>query len=100
MVTTRSASRLSSRRTREARENAFRDMQRVVDATTEIFGGEVRVRSDCDPEHPDDRFIVFEVIVGDGSEAALRLEDEWVRRVTSIVPGIGLFRLSISLDAT
>lgn len=74
--------------------SAFRTLQKVVDVTTELFGS-VRVKADCDPEYPDDRYTVFCVEVAGAPEEIVRLEEEWSRRVNAIVQGIDSFQLSI-----
>ena len=77
----------------EADFRAYSGIQKVVDATTELFGKNVLVESDCDPEFPDDRYTVFRVEAP--VSTAIQLEEEWVRRVNAIVKGADTFRLSI-----
>jgi len=80
---------------KEADLRAFTVLQKVVDLTTELFGKNVQIASDFDPEYPDDKYTVFTVEVAGSSDEIMRTEGEWARRVNSLVKGVDSFQLSI-----
>ena len=61
-------------------------LPRVLDFTSELFGGFSRVFVMVDPEIPGDTHIVFEVLVNTPVEAALSKDEEWGRRLLETVP--------------
>jgi hypothetical protein len=67
----------------------------IVGITTEIFGGPVAIEEFVDPEFPDERKVVFIAEVQGENASILKMESEWVKRVTSLKPAWDGFRLRI-----
>ncbi len=61
-------------------------LPRVLEFTSEIFGGFSRVFVAEDPEIPGDRHIVFEVRVNASVEDALDKDEAWGKRLMETVP--------------
>jgi hypothetical protein len=74
---------------------AIEILSRLVRITTSLFGKEVKVVEDCDPEFPDDRYVVFAVDSDMEPADLLRAEQAWVREVRAIAPNWDSVRLSI-----
>lgn len=72
-------------------------LKSVLNITRELFGREVLVQEDCDPESPDDKYVVFAVDVAD-ADSAVRLEREWVKRVRPVSSRWPNFRLSLNVN--
>jgi hypothetical protein len=78
---------------------AFDALGQVIEITEEIFGVPVVVESDCDPEHPNEKYVRFCVEVADDTSTILARELEWARRMANIEPKWDAFRLSIKPKA-
>ncbi len=71
--------------------------QEIIAATNRIFDGQVTVRTDHDPTHPQESFIVLAVEAEGDVARLLDLEEQWVTAVQGFHrhwPGL---RLSIRL---
>lgn len=78
-----------------AQASALGTLLNIVGISTELFGGPVAVEQFVDPEFPDEKKAVFIAEVSADAEAVLKLESEWVRRVSSLEPYWDGFRLKI-----
>lgn len=65
--------------------------------TKEVFGCDVQVAEDYDPEVPDDRHVVFIVQPRAAMQRLVEMEDQWVKRMRILAPDWESVRLSIRL---
>jgi hypothetical protein len=79
----------------EAQEAAFESIAQVAEITTEIFGPSVTIKGSYDPEYPGERFVVLCAESASNSVEASRMEAEWIRRVSQLVPLWHGVRLSL-----
>ncbi len=79
----------------EAERMAFEALRKIIAATTEIFGEDVHVKESCDPEFPEEKYVVFSVSARGNAREIVAQEAEWVRRVRDVAPAWDAFRLSI-----
>jgi hypothetical protein len=70
----------------------------VLQITRDLFGENVGIAEDCDPDSPSDRYVVLRVEVPD-PESAVRLESEWLSKVRCFSSQPTSFRLSLSVNA-
>ena len=68
---------------------------KIIGVTSELFGGEVTLVEDCDPEFPDDRYAVVVAQTQLDPCEVPKTEREWVKRVEAIAPKCDGLRLSI-----
>lgn len=80
---------------RAAEFAAFETLRKIIAITTEIFGEDVQVKESCDPEFPEERYVVFSVITRGDPRETVAQESEWVRRVGEVACDWDAFRLSI-----
>lgn len=71
---------------RLAEELKRADLNALVTATCKSFGSAVYVFEDCDPEFPDDRFIVLAVDTTLSPKGVVKAEQEWVRSLRRFAP--------------
>jgi len=79
----------------QAQRAAFTALLQVVEITTEIFGGEVRIKSAANPEFPGDKYVCLTAEIAGGNETILAQEAEWARRIASIKPVWDGFKLRV-----
>ena len=84
---------------RPAQIAAFETLRKIIAVTSEIFGEQVQVKESCDPDFPEERYVVFSVIADGDPQATVAQEREWVRRVSDVAPDWDGFRLSIRPNA-
>jgi hypothetical protein len=70
-------------------------LSKVISLTTTLFGQEVTVHEEHDPEFPEDRYVVFAVESEMDVADLVRAEQAWVREVRAIAPNWDSLRLSI-----
>lgn len=70
----------------------------VMRITRDLFGENVEMAEDYDPESPSEKYVVLRVEVPD-SESAVRLESEWLSKVRCFSRQLTNFRLSLSVNA-
>jgi hypothetical protein len=83
---------------KRAEKDALSSVCKVIGITTEIFGPNVSVKEDYDPEESDLKYVVLSVEVDD-VESGLQKERQWVSRVRSVSAIWNSFRLSLSIRA-
>ena len=80
---------------RQRTKSAFDIITEIVRVTTRLFGEDVRVYESCDPEFPQDKWVVFAVEPTMEISELLRAEREWVRAMAQIAPECDMARLLI-----
>ena len=75
------------------------DLRNLVAITTDLFSGEPTVLTECDPESPEDWYVVFRVRASGDAGDILDRECLWHQRIAELGDSfIGKLRLSIVTD--
>ena len=80
---------------RAAEFAALETLRKIISVTTEIFGDDVQVKETCEPEFPDERYVVFSVATRGNPREVVAQEAEWIRRVGALGTDWDAFRLAI-----
>lgn len=84
------------RRQQEEKNQAAYDMlAKLVSKTTELFGANIRTYESCDPEFPEDCYLVFAVKSDMEPSDVVRAQGEWRKALSTIAPGCNSFRLLV-----
>jgi hypothetical protein len=78
-----------------AERQAFCAVGKIIQITSEMFGREVGVKYDYDPEFPEDGYVVFIVSPSGNPAELVAKEIAWAKAVSGVAKNWESFRLSI-----
>lgn len=79
----------------EARQHALSTLTEVIAVTADIFAEPVTIKEDCDPDHPEHRYVVFVVSPAGDAAELLAKEQLWIERTSQAAADWQDFRLSV-----
>ena len=70
-------------------------LEAIVDATRQLFPGEISIEVESDPEWPEEKYIVFGVVAQGSVTSIVDRHCRWLEMIAQLAPGFRNARLFI-----